>query len=55
MFIDIEQHTVKTCDSYHTGKEISEFSTDSNDDSISNKDEDTKMVVLMRKWIAKSM
>ena len=55
VFIDIEECTAETCDSYHTGKGISEVNTDSDDDSDSKEDQDTKIVVLMRKWIAKSM
>ena len=55
MFIDIEQHTVETCDSYYTVKRISEFSIDSDDDSDVKEDIDTNKIVLMRKWIVKSM
>ena len=55
VFIDIEQRTVETCDSYHTGKGFRDFSADSGDDSESKEDQDTETVVLMRKWIAKSM
>ena len=55
VFIHIEQHTVETYDSYHTEKGISECSTESDDDSDSKEDVDTETVVLMGKWIAKSI
>ena len=55
MFIDIEECTVDPCDSYYTGKGISEVSIDSEGDSDSKEDPDTKTVVLMKKCIVKSM
>ena len=55
VFIDIEEQTVDTCDSYHTGKGISDVSTESDESSEPKESSATKMIVLMRKWIAKSM
>ena len=49
MFIDIEQHTVGTCDSYHIGKGITESSADSDGASDSKEKVDSEMFILMRK------
>ena len=44
VIIDIEQCAVETCDSYHTGKGISDFITDLDDDSDSKGDADIKIL-----------